>query len=97
MNEQPIFDGADKDNIYHAVLMTLLRLAPKSQHSQNTSTPNEWMTTRDIANIHNISIYKARQVLMTLAHHGLVAVSDGRINNSLRWYPKNIKTLLNKV
>lgn len=97
MEKQSVFGGSDNENIYHAVLMTLLRLASKKQHHQNTPNQNEWMTTRDIANAHNISIYKARQVLMVLAHHGLVAVSDGRINNSLRWYPKNIKSLLRKV
>lgn len=94
MNKNYTFEGDDKGNLYQAILMTLLRLSPKGKNSQQTPNQNEWMTTRDIANKHNISIYKARQVLMVLAHHGLVAVSDGRINNSLRWYPNNINNLL---
>lgn len=72
--------------LYQDVLQTLKRLAPLTNNNI-TPNPDTWPTTRQIANAHDISIYKARLILLELVRQGHVLVSDGAINNSLRWYP----------
>jgi hypothetical protein len=66
--------------------MTLLNIAPPLDGNIPPS-PDTWPTTRQISDAHNISIYKARLLLLDLTKQGLVLVSDRSINNSLRWYP----------
>lgn len=68
------------------VFQTLTRLAPFTNNEIIPKTET-WPTTRQIANVHGISIYKARLVLLELVRQGHVLVSDGPINKSLRWYP----------
>lgn len=73
---------------HHEILMTLLRLTPERKKEPSPPAPEKWVTTRDVADAHQISIYKARQILLALVTRDLVMVSDGKVNNSLRWYPK---------
>ncbi|WP_127959895.1 FaeA/PapI family transcriptional regulator [Serratia microhaemolytica] len=47
----------------------------------------EWPSTRQIADAHDISIYKARLLLLDLVKQNQIMVSDCSIKNSLRWYP----------
>lgn len=79
-------ESPPRNILYLDVLQTLKRLAPFT-NNDITPTPGTWPTTRQIANAHGISIYKARLVLLELVRQGHVIVSDGAINNSLRWYP----------
>ncbi|WP_273974756.1 MULTISPECIES: FaeA/PapI family transcriptional regulator [Serratia] len=71
---------------HHAILMTLFQLAPPLNNGVIPRSEN-WPTTRQIADAHNISIYQARYALLGLVALGRVLVSDGAVNNSLRWYP----------
>lgn len=73
--------------LYRDVLMTLLTLTPGSPESYSTQPYDTWVTTRQIADAHDLTIYQARMLLLKLAEHGLVHVSDGPIKKSLRWYP----------
>lgn len=74
--------------LYRDVLMTLRTLTPRPAPGQIIPPPDVWVTTRQISNAHDISIYKARLLLLELVKLGLVIVSDGPVNNSLRWYPQ---------
>lgn len=68
------------------VLITLIKLSP-SHDGKPPPPENTWATTRHIADTHDISIYKARLLLLKLFDQGLVRVTDGPVNKSLRWYP----------
>lgn len=46
-----------------------------------------WLTTREIADLCDFSIYKARYLLLDLVDKGYVAMSGGGISNSLKWRP----------
>ncbi|MBC3252361.1 hypothetical protein H8I91_19015 [Serratia fonticola] len=70
-------------SLYRNVLKTLRNLTPRQSEDQVIM----WATTRQIADANNISIYKARQLLLGLVKLGLVIVSDAPGKNSLRWYP----------
>lgn len=48
--------------------------------------PETWPSTRDIAEHCNISIYKARYLLLKMASEGLVQVTPYPIRNGLRWH-----------
>ena len=78
-----------QSRLLREVLITLLNLAPPSTGNVIPS-PGDWPTTRQIANAHDLSIYKARLLLLELTKIGLVIVSERAINNSLRWYPYNV-------
>ncbi|WP_257017915.1 faeA-like family protein [Serratia fonticola] len=45
-----------------------------------------WPKTRHIANFCDMDIYTSRRYLMKLVRNNKVYMSDGLINNSLRWY-----------
>lgn len=49
---------------------------------------NEWPSTRQIADANDISIYKARRVLLELVKLNLVIASYNSSKTSLRWYPR---------
>lgn len=49
--------------------------------------PVEWPTTRQLAESNDITIYQARNLLLNLAGKGKILVTQGPLNNSLRWYP----------
>lgn len=69
--------------------MTLRTLTPRQKKGEIIPPPDAWVTTRQISDAHDISIYKARLLLLDLVKLGLVIVSDGPVNNSLRWFPQN--------
>ncbi|WP_447889704.1 FaeA/PapI family transcriptional regulator [Serratia fonticola] len=69
--------------------MTLSTLTSRQAAGHVIPPPDTWVKTRQISDALNISIYKARQLLLDLVKLDLVIVSDGPIKNSLRWYPQN--------
>jgi len=75
--------------LHREILITLVHLSPPPQ---GDIPPQKctWVTTRQIANAHDISIYKARSLLLQLADRNLVMVTDHPVNNSLRWYPNRV-------
>ncbi|TXE66632.1 hypothetical protein [Serratia nematodiphila] len=75
--------------LYRDVLLTLRTLTPRPSRGQIIPSPDVWATTRQISDAHDISIYKARLLLLDLVKLGLVIVSDGPVNNSLRWFPQD--------
>lgn len=75
--------------LYRDVLMTLRTLTSLQAKGEIIPPADVWVTTRQISDVHDISIYKARLLLLDLVKLGLVIVSDGPVNNSLRWYPKD--------
>lgn len=78
---------ASRFPLYQAVLKTLLSLTRNPADGSVIPAPCTWVTTRQISNALDISIYQARLILLELVKHELVLVSNGRVNNSLRWYP----------
>lgn len=75
--------------LYRDVLMTLRTLTPHRSRGEGIPPPETWVKTRQISDAHNLSIYKARLLLLDLVQLGLVIMSDGLVNNSLRWYPQS--------
>lgn len=71
------------------ILITLIKLSP-SQDGKMPPPENIWAATRQVADVHDISIYKARLLLLKLVDQGLIMVTDGPVNNSLRWYPDRV-------
>lgn len=74
------------DNLERAVLKTLISLTTPIV-ARPRPPVDEWPMTRQISDVHDVSIYKARLLLLSLAARGQVAVSRTTINKSLRWYP----------
>lgn len=84
-----------RKELYLEILITLINLSPSP--NENSPPPeNTWAATRQISNAHNVSIYKARLLLLELVNQGLVIVTDGPVNNSLRWYPDREAIFLRK-
>ncbi|MBJ2078376.1 FaeA/PapI family transcriptional regulator [Serratia ureilytica] len=75
-----------KKTLHREILISLVNLSPPP-NDDHPPPENTWAATRQIADAHDISIYKARLLLLELTHQGLVVVTDGPVNNSLRWYP----------
>jgi hypothetical protein len=73
-------------HLQHNLLKTLHRLCPSTNATQ-PPPPVEWPTTRQLAESNDITIYQARNLLLNLAGKGKILVTQGPINNSLRWYP----------
>lgn len=73
-------------DLERAVLKTLFSLTSPVA-GQPPPPPDEWPVTRQISDIHDVSIYKARLLLLSLAEQGWVIVSKVTVNKSLRWYP----------
>lgn len=75
------------------LLYTLLKSSPP-MISEVVPDQITWLTTRQLADSQNISIYKARLLLLAMADKGLIIVSDKRINNKLRWYPSKVGSII---
>jgi hypothetical protein len=71
-----------------AILTTLQNIALSINTHDQVPPPSSWPSTRQIAEAHNMSIYKARLLLLDMVNKGLVTVSDRAISNSLRWFPR---------
>lgn len=83
-----------KQTLQQAILITLqnITLQRNKQYNNQQTPQSEWPTTRNIAEIHDISIYKARMELLDMVEKGLLTVSERSISNSLRWFPLDEKT-----
>lgn len=75
------------ENLRNSILKTLFSLTSPVA-GQPLPPPDEWPVTRQISDIHDVSIYKARLLLLSLADQGQVIVSRASVNKSLRWYPR---------
>lgn len=81
----------ERQRLQDQLLFTLLRLSlPTASNAPPPET--DWCTTRQLADAHNISIYKARIILLDMAKNGEVMVTPQRVNNTLRWYPSHHRT-----
>jgi len=69
------------------ILMALLTQSPRPYHITDLPPQHLWLTTRELANAIDVDIYQARRLLTSLVDDGKLLVTDGVINNSLRWYP----------
>lgn len=74
--------------LQQAILTTLQKIAQSINTHDRVPPPLSWPSTRQIAEAHNMSIYKARLLLLDMVDKGLVTVSDRVISNSLRWFPR---------
>ncbi|MGL1813978.1 UNVERIFIED_CONTAM: hypothetical protein GPA08_22550 [Serratia marcescens] len=75
-----------QQHLLKTLLNTLHEIAPKK--IGDTLPPcQEWPSTRQLADAHDISIYKARLLLLDLVKNGLVTVCIPKANSTLRWYP----------
>lgn len=81
----------EQRRLQHQLLLTLQRLSPPDA-SHATPQEKDWCTTRQLADAHNISIYRARILLLDMAKRGETVVSPQRVNNTLRWYPSQHQT-----
>lgn len=68
------------------LLNTLQQLSPPSPDCERLPPQAEWPSTRQLADTHDISIYKARNLLLDMAKSGKVMVTGRPVNNTLRWY-----------
>lgn len=69
------------------LLKTLQQLSPPTLDCEHLPPQAEWPSTRQLADTHDISIYKARNLLLEMARSGKVMVTGRPVNNTLRWYP----------
>lgn len=78
---------AKKIELQQAILITLKNCAPPNNTLEcPLPPPSTWPSTRYIADAHDISVYKARLILLDMVEKGLIIVSERAINNSLRWF-----------
>ncbi|AQT55467.1 hypothetical protein AR325_26980 (plasmid) [Serratia marcescens] len=73
-------------SLHREILISLFRISPSIEEGGDES---KWATTRQIADMHDLNIYKARRLLRELVEFERVIVSETSINNSLRWYPND--------
>ncbi|HFX6839204.1 TPA: hypothetical protein ACIFNH_001616 [Serratia marcescens] len=73
-------------NLQQHLLTTLHNLCPSAMETP-PPPPGEWPTTRQLAESNDLTIYQARNLLLSLTGKGKVLVTQGPVNNSLRWYP----------
>jgi hypothetical protein len=69
------------------LLTTLQQLSPPPPDCELLPPQAEWPSTRQLADTNDISIYKARNLLLDMAKNGKVMVTGRPVNNTLRWYP----------
>jgi len=69
------------------ILMALVTQSPRPYHITDLPPQHLWLTTRELADAIDVDIYQARRLLISLVDDGKLLVTDGVINNSLRWYP----------
>lgn len=88
---EPKVTHRESRRLQHALLIALQQSAPPV--TSNRLPPQaSWPSTRQLAMAVGIGIYRARYLLLNMVRKNHVIVSDGSINNSLRWFPleKNI-------
>jgi len=76
----------EQRRLQQRLLTTLQQLSPPPD-SDHLPPQAEWPSTRQLADSHDISIYKARNLLLDMAKNGKVIVTGRPVNNTLRWYP----------
>lgn len=75
-----------QQHLQRALLSTLHEMSP--QKIGDTLPPcQEWPSTRQLADVHDISIYKARLLLLDLVKKDQATVCMPKANSTLRWYP----------
>ncbi|MBH3000357.1 hypothetical protein I5M74_22555 [Serratia marcescens] len=75
-----------QQHLQKALLNTLHEMAP--QKIGDTLPPcQEWPSTRQLADANDISIYKARLLLLEMVKNDLATVCTPKANSTLRWYP----------
>lgn len=88
MNLFPSSKYAPRKALHQKIIQSLKRIAPPAD-GDNFPPQSEWPSTRQIADNNDISIYKARLLLLELLTSNQVMVSDHSIKHSLRWYPRS--------
>ncbi|NIA32876.1 hypothetical protein G4234_03975 [Serratia marcescens] len=73
--------------LQHDLLQTLFAQSPRQCPVAGLPPQQQWLSTRQLANAVNVGVYRARRLLLDLVARQEVIVTDGSINNSLRWYP----------
>ncbi|NLU17055.1 MAG: hypothetical protein GXW94_15035 [Serratia liquefaciens] len=73
------------------IVNTLSQLCTLKNISPDTP-PEQWISTREIADQCQLGIYQARYFLIILEGNNLVVSTSKSIKNSLRWRIKNQKT-----
>lgn len=73
--------------LQHDLLQTLFAQSPRKCPIGGLPPQQQWLSTRQLANAVNVGVYRARRLLLDLVSRKKVIVTDGSINNSLRWYP----------
>lgn len=69
-----------------ALLGTLKKISPKVY--ENKLPPQEtWPSTRQLVKAHDISIYRARYLLLDMVKKNMIMVSDRNLSHTLRWFP----------
>ncbi|HEH9402165.1 TPA: hypothetical protein SIA35_004285 [Aeromonas sobria] len=66
----------------HTALLSLTK-----GRNERPSDYKEWIKTREISDLCNVSIYTARLYLLELEKEGHVLCSHQLVSNSLRWFP----------
>lgn len=66
----------------------LINLSP-ARSGEVIPTSDSWVTSRQISDAMNISIYRTRLLLLNLVECNQVMVSKGEVDKFLRWYPIN--------
>lgn len=71
----------NKKMVHHALLFLT------KERNELPADYNEWIKTREISDLCNVSIYTARLYLLELEKEGHVLCSHKVVSNSLRWFP----------
>ncbi|WP_167507656.1 hypothetical protein [Rahnella variigena] len=87
MNPITTPEGIIRNPLYLEVSIKLITLTHSLRNGKDVPPQDAWATTRQISDALDISIYKARLILLDLVKLDLVLVSDRQLRNSLRWYP----------
>ncbi len=74
------------DNKMQKVLMALRTLCDIQCQPMTLPSQILWPKTRQIANYCDMDIYATRRYLIKLVNKKQAYMSDGRINNTYRWY-----------
>ncbi|MBH3136624.1 hypothetical protein I5M99_07265 [Serratia marcescens] len=82
--------------LQHDLLQTLFAQSPRQCPDTGLPPQHLWLSTRQLANAVNVGVYRARLLLLELVAKQKVLVTDGSINNSLRWYPTALLPAGNK-
>lgn len=88
MNTFPSSKYAPQNPLHKKIIQSLHKMAPPSNEG-HFPPQSEWPSTRQIADTNDLSIYKARLLLLELVRKNQVMVSDQSVKHSLRWYPRS--------